>query len=257
MPEWSEHAIILTNRPHGEQAALLTLLTERQGRHAGLVHGGRSSKQRGNLQPGNWVEASWRARLSEQLGHFRCEIVTSWPAFFFHDPLRLLAVTAATQLADRALAERHPYPRLYRALCELLQTLKQEPDILTWGGAYVSWECLLLAELGYGMDLSSCALTGAVEDLAYISPKTGRAAARAAAAPWAERLLALPGFMIKKGPPGNFRELQDGLYLTGFFLQRYVSLRSASARDEGTVLPAARQQLATAIQKKRTASIGA
>ncbi len=234
--EWSDEGIVLAARRHGEGALVVSLLTLAHGRHAGLVHGGGSARARGVYQPGNRVSAHWRARLEEHLGSYRCELVVGEAARLMDDPARLGALTSACALIEAGLAERAPHPALYRGTLALIDALAG-PD---WGRAYVRWELALLAELGFGLDLGSCAATGVTEGLAYVSPKTGRAVSLAAGAPWRDRLLALPGFLIEPaGAAGNGGEAEvlAGLRLTGHFLERHVF--SESQRG----MPAARTRL--------------
>ncbi len=231
--DWSEEGIVLAARRHGESAAIVTLLTRGHGRHAGLVRGGGGRRAHGLYEPGNRVQATWRARLSEHLGNWRCEPLASPAAAMLDDPLRLAALAAAAGLAEAALPEREPHPRAYDGFGRLTDTLQAgaEPD---WLAAYVRWELDLLAELGFGLDLARCALTGAAEDLAWVSPRSGRAASRQAAMRWGDRLLPLPAFLVAGGPADRLAAL-DGLRLTAFFLERHVFAQRA---DSGGMPPA-------------------
>ena len=233
--DWNDEGFVLSARRHGENALIVSLLTLDHGRHAGLVRGGSSARSRGIYQPGNLVRAEWRARLAEHLGTYRCELAQSIAAVHLHAPLPLLALSAATTLIDLALPEREPVPYLYRTLEGLLAALG-EPG---WQAYYVRWELDLLGELGFGLDLSQCAATGSAEDLAFVSPKSGRAVSIAAAAPYRERLLPLPAFLLdeKRGTPSS-ADIADGLALTGYFLKRHVLGENRAS------LPAARERLA-------------
>lgn len=222
--EWQAPAIVLHARPHGEAGAIVSLLTSEQGRHHGLAKGGLSRAQAPLWQPGNLVEARWVGRLPEQLGAISAEMVHPAAALAMDDPLALALLAAACALAEGALPEREPHPRCFEALVALVARLP--------GGArplladYVRWEALLLAELGYGLDLAACAVTGQTEDLGFVSPRSGRAVSQAAAGPWRERLLPLPGFLLEAAdrPGANARpgpaEWLAGLRLTGHFLAR-------------------------------------
>lgn len=229
--EWTAPAIILDLRPHGEGGAVATLLTEAHGRHAGLARGGTSRAQAALWQPGNLVEARWVARLPDQLGTLSAELVHPAAALAMEDPLALAALRAACALAEGALPEREAHPRIFHGLVAFIATLARGTDLAL--PDLVRWEADLLAELGYGLDLSTCAVTGGHEDLAYVSPRSGRAVSAGAAGEWRERLLPLPAFLLGQGPSGPADWLA-GLRLTGHFLARDVF----GTRHQG--LPAAR-----------------
>ncbi len=218
--DWRDQGYVLTARRHGETDAILTLLTRDHGRHLGLVKGGASRARRPLMEPGNLVEANWRARLSEQLGHYRIEPVRACSAMFLDDPLRLSALSAACATLEAALPERESHPDLFEALSSLLEALARARD--DWPAEYVRWEAHLLTGLGFGLDLKSCALTGATDDLAFVSPRTGRAASREAAKPYEDRLLALPAFLIDAHAHATQADIAAGLRLTGHFLQGQV-----------------------------------
>jgi len=245
--QWSDEAIVLSARKHGETAAIATLITRLHGRHAGLVRDGAGRRARGVLQPGNEVTAIWRARLAEHLGSFSCELVRAWPAALMTEPLRLAGLSAACALVDAALPEREPYERLFESLSDLLGRIDRAAD---WPADYVCWEVGLLRHLGFGLDLGSCAVTGATEDLAYVSPKSGRAVTARAAAPYRARLLELPGFLAGGEWDGSSLSISAGLALTGFFLERHVF------DPQGTRLPASRTRLMDYFLHKTTISSG-
>ncbi|MCB1884180.1 MAG: DNA repair protein RecO [Geminicoccaceae bacterium] len=219
--EWRDEGIVLSRRALGERDALLVLFTPDHGRHLGIVKGGAGRRRGPLLQPGNRLEATWRARLERHLGQFDLEAIRLYPAGFLDRPRELAALASALVLLDVTLPERDPHPRLYAALLALLEHLAASaPD---WPAAYVEFELLLLAELGFGLDLASCAVTGEGRDLAYVSPKTGRAVSRGAAGEWASRLLPLPAFLIGEAPaevPAG--EIAQGLRLAGHFLNRHI-----------------------------------
>jgi DNA repair protein RecO (recombination protein O) len=220
---WTDEAIVLAARPHGETSLLVQLLTREHGRHAGLARGGRSPKSRAAWEPGTLIEAHWQARLEEHLGHLRAELLHAHASAVLGDPARLACLAAVAAVAEAALPEREPHERLYAATKELLGRLERGEG---WAEAYVEWELLLLAELGFGLDLERCGATGATHDLTHVSPKTGRAVSAAAAAPYLDRLLALPPFLQRPlpDPPPQAGEgdVAAGLRLTGFFLGRHV-----------------------------------
>ncbi len=227
--DWRDEGALLAVRPHGESAAIVEVFTALHGRHAGVVHGGASRRMVPVLQPGAQLDLAWRARLDAHIGTFRVEPVRARAATILNDRTALAGLAAVCALAAFALPEREPQPALYAATTRLLDALAAgEP----WPVAYVRWELLLLRTLGFGLDLASCALTGQTHDLAYVSPKTGRAVSRGAAGEWANRLLPLPAFFVAPTPPTSAdptsadptsadptsADLAAGLRLTGHFL---------------------------------------
>jgi len=217
--EWSDRGIVLSARPHGESSAVVTALTESHGRHAGLVRGARRA---GTFEPGNVVQLRWRARLEDHLGNFTAELVHSHAAALLDDPLRLAALAAACALLEAALPERERHGKVFESLAALLAGLESAGP-LEWQAAFVRFERDLLRDLGFGLDLSECAATGARDTLAFVSPRTGRAVSHEAGQPYREKLLALPAFLASPDtPPKDTGEIVQGLYLTGFFLERHV-----------------------------------
>jgi len=220
---WTDVGFILSCRKHGESSVILHAFTEEHGRAAGLVRGGAGRRLRGVLQTGNEVELTWRSRLAEQLGTFVVEPRKSYMAALFDAPMALLASSAALSLLDVALPEREPHPKLYEATRLLFTSLDQGLD--HWPSLLVRWELGLLAEVGYGLDLSNCAATGATEDLIYVSPKSARSVSRGAGEPYHDKLLRLPPFLsVDSGgsTATSSQEILDGLSLTGYFLQKLV-----------------------------------
>ncbi|TCH96498.1 DNA repair protein RecO [Roseococcus sp. SYP-B2431] len=216
--EWMAPAIVLSGRPHGETGVVVTLLTEAHGRHAGLAKGGASRAQAALWQPGNLIEARWVGRLADQLGAVSGEMVHAAAARAMDDPLALSILLAACAVAEGALPEREAHPACFHGLVRVIAALARGPeDALP---LLVQWEAGLLAELGYGLDLTSCAATGATEGLVWVSPRSGRAVSEAAGAPYAGRLLALPAFLRDDTKPSYVQEWLAGLRLTGFFLSR-------------------------------------
>jgi len=217
--EWQDEGIVLSSHRHGESAAIVTLMTRAHGRHAGLVRGGMGRRLRGIYQSGNLISAAWRARLEEHLGSFVCELVTNHAARLLDEPERLAGLSSACALMETALPEREPHEDVYKDFLTLLSGLEGEG----WAAAYVQWEISLLADLGFGLDLTSCAATGETQGLAFVSPKTGRAVSAAAGQPYHDKLLTLPEFLTHPGAsPPFFRDMEQGLALTGFFLRRHV-----------------------------------
>lgn len=216
--EWTDEGIVLGARKHGESGAVAHLLTREHGRHAGLVRGGASPKLRATLQPGTLVRARWRARLPEHLGSLTLEPVKAHASDLFDNPIALAGLTAACAVAETALPEREAHPGVFEGLRVLLEAL----GVPWWPSIYVRWELGLLKELGFGLDLSRCAATGGNDQLAYVSPKSGRAVSLSAGEPYRELMLPLPNFLLGGGGAGDAAQVADGLKLTAFFLERHV-----------------------------------
>lgn len=227
--DWTDRGIVLSARKHGETSLIVQLLTAEHGRHAGLVRGGASSRARGLYQPGNLVAAQWRARLAEHLGNFSCEMIHGGAALLMDDGARLAALSSASALVESALPEREPYADVFESLSALLDALGHPG----WEAAYVRFELGLLASLGFGLDLARCAATGANDDLAFVSPKSGRAVSLSAGEAWRDKLLALPRFLLLDEAPVA-GAVGQGLALTGYFLERHVFA------PQGQRMPAAR-----------------
>lgn len=238
---WDDEAIVLSVRPHGETVAIAEVFTRAHGRHLGLVHGGRSRRLRPTLQPGNHVNATWKARLAEHLGSLTVELQRGHAAVAMADAAALDGLSSLTTLL-RLLPERDPHPDLFELTLFVLGFLD---DADVWPALVVRWELALLDEMGAGLDLSRCAATGREDGLVYVSPKSGRAVSAEAGAPYADRLLRLPRFLRRtSGGAGGSglaigaEDLADGFALTGHFLASRVM--SATA---GGQLPDARERL--------------
>ena len=217
--EFTDEAFVLAARAHGETGAIVELLTESHGRWAAHVAGGASRKMRSFLQPGARVIARYRARTTDQLGSASLEPIGEGPAALFDDPLALAGLSAAAAVAAAALPEREPHAGAFAAF-EALAAAFAFPDI--WPAVFVRFEGGLLEELGFGLDLSRCAATGAVDDLVYVSPRTGRAVSRSAGEPYRERLLALPPFLLSSQGGLSAGDVEKGLMITGHFLESHV-----------------------------------
>lgn len=242
--DWRDTGFVLAAKRHGESGLIVELLTAEHGRHAGLVRGGQSPRRRALFQPGNRVVAGWRGRLPEHLGMLECELIDATAARFLDDADRLAALSSASALLLASLPEREPHPDVYVAFTGLLGAF-DSPD---WPRAYVLWECGLLAALGFGLDLTCCAVTGATEDLTHVSPRTGRAVSRAAAAPYRDKLLPLPRFLWRE--EGTTRaEIAAGLALTEHFLIHYL------LAPHGRGLPEARIRFAERMRRPTAAGI--
>jgi DNA repair protein RecO (recombination protein O) len=238
--EWRDQGILLSARRHGETSAIIEVFTPEQGRHAGVVRGGTSRKIAPSLQPGAQLDLAWRARLEDHIGAFTVEPLRSRAAVAMQDRLALAGLNAVTALLAFCLPEREPHPALYRRSEALLDMLGQG-DV--WPLAYLKWELRLLEEMGYALDLDSCAVTGATEGLVYVSPKTGRAVSAKGAGEWADRLLPLPP--VLRGGAGSDAEVAQGLVTTGHFLTAHL------ARDlGGKPLPEARARFIDAFSRR-------
>lgn len=221
MTSLSAEAIICAVRTHGEHGAILRALTEEAGLVAGYVRGGRSRRLRPILMPGNLVALELRARTEEQLAGATAELLTS-RAPLLAEPLPAAAIDWATSLTAATLPESQPYPALYAALSAVLDAIGAASSARQWAGALARYEQLLLAELGFGMNLDECVVTGASDDLAFVSPKSGGAVSAAAAAGYEARLMRLPPFLRAADANPSLPDVIDGLAITGHFLDRDV-----------------------------------
>jgi DNA repair protein RecO (recombination protein O) len=214
--EWEAPAIVLDTRRFGEGDAVATVMTAEHGLHRGLARGGTSRAGAPVWQAGNLVQIRWVARLSDQLGSFSAEMIHPGAAMAMDDAMTLAMLSAACAVAEGVLPEREPHPRVFEALVGLIANLPRGIDMLT---DLVRWESLLLSDLGYGLDLAQCAVTGQRIGLAFVSPRTGRAVTAAASGLWKDRLMVLPGFLAGGNAAGP-EDWRDGLRLTGHFLAR-------------------------------------
>jgi DNA repair protein RecO (recombination protein O) len=237
--QWTDAGFVVALRRHGESAVIVELLTREHGRHLGLVRGGQSPRLRAVLQPGNEVVAAWRGRLSEHLGAVSCELVRAHAARLIDDPDRLAGLAAAAALITATLPEREPHADVFGSFATLIEALDSSPG---WPARYVGWECTLLASLGFGLELTRCAVTGATADLAYVSPRTGRAVSREAGRPYHDKLLPLPDFLWREGAVDE-AQIAAGMRLTEHFLLHHVLL------PHGRTLPPARSRLAARLRQ--------
>jgi len=252
--EWRDEALVLSGRPHGETSLIAAVLTREHGLHMGLVRGGVSKAARGLWQPGNRLHVTWKARMADHLGTLSGEMADAMAARVMGEADRLAILTAACAVAGCVLSERDPLAAVYddtAALFALLANPDEPPQAPTpgaaLGAAYVMWELGLLTDLGFGLDLSVCAATGAKDGLVYVSPKSGRAVSASAGEPWRDRLLPLPAFLQDGSDPHTVTVagVADGLRLTGFFLNRHLF----GARN--TAPPPARSRLAERMSQDR------
>jgi len=238
--DWTDEGIVLGVRRHGEANAILEVMTRAHGRHLGLVRGGFGSRQRPILQPGNSVRATWRARLDEHLGTYTVEGLNLRAGSFLTSAHAVYAITHLAALI-RLLPERDPHEGIFEALETIVDHLE---DAAAAGALIVRFELQLLAELGFGLDLQSCAATEATSDLAFVSPKSGRAVSREAGEAWRDKLLPLPSFLSSgTGALPSAAELADAFALTGYFLSRHMF------EPRGVSLPDARTHLIAAVAR--------
>ncbi len=253
--------MILAIRRHGETSAIVRAFARDHGVVAGVVRGAYSKTQRGIMQLGNVVAASWSARLPEQMGSFKFEPQQSYAALVMQREEKLAMLTSACALLEQSLPERHPYPVLYDALLAFLGLLSEEDRHIALWQAYIRFELLMLAESGYGLDLTRCAATGQTDDLLYVSPKSGRAVSREAGEPYKDKLLKLPTFLCHPGEGRDPRQstgknhgmdaslrwhdeqIADGLLLTSYFLEHWL------LEPNGKKLPPARSRLQQILYK--------
>lgn len=221
--DWRDEGILLSRRRHGENAAIVDVFTAEHGRHAGVVRGGAGRRLAPILQPGAQLDVTWRARLEDHLGSYQVEPVRSRAVAAMGDRLSLAGLNTVTALVEFCLPERQAHPEFYQRTVRLLDLLDQ---IGVWPLAYLLWECELLDEMGYGLDLTVCAVTGQTDGLAYVSPRTGRAVSATGAGEWANRLLPLPPCLRGEGPAPD-TEIGQGLRTTGYFLEHRVAAELA------------------------------
>lgn len=246
--EWRDTGILLTVRPHGETSVIIEILTAEHGRHAGIIRGGASRKLRPVLQPGAQLGVIWQARLESHLGAFRAEPEMSRSVDLMQSRLCLEAANSVFSLLSVCLPEREPVAYLYARTKALLDHVA---DDLNWLANYVQWEIALLREVGFGLDLETCAATGSRDDLVYVSPRSGRAVSRGAGAPYHDRLLKLPAFLRDNFEPAEPGSIAEGLALTGYFLKNFT------APALGKVgLPPARARLVELLDQRRRQSEG-
>jgi len=238
--DWRDTGILLTMRRHGESAAIIEVFSEQHGRHAGVVQGGASRRYAPILQPGAQLALAWRARLEDHIGTFSVEPITSRAAGLMEDAGRLAAFGSISALLTQVMPEREPHPQLYSLTINLVDALAGGQP---WVDDYIGWEVLLLRDLGYGLDLNQCAVSGSHEDLTYVSPKSGRAVARGAAGQWVDQLLPLPE-VLRGGAAEGLDDVLNALKTTGYFLEH--RLFPSLGKDK---LPEARGRLLASLRR--------
>lgn len=240
--DWQDTGCVLIARRHSETSAIVEVFTETHGRHAGVVRGASSRRIAPTLQPGTQVAVAWRARLEEHLGSYTIEPIRSRSAVMMGGRLELAALNAITALLTFSLPEREAHPRLYSQTIALLDMIGETP---AWPLAYLHWELALLEEMGFGLDLTTCAVTGSTDGLKYVSPKSGRAVSEAGAGQWKDHLLPLPPCLLRV-ENRDMNGIAEGLQSTGYFLKNWL----APALGDRP-LPAARQRFADLHTRKR------
>ena len=240
--EWRDTGILLSVRPHGETSVIAEVFSAEHGRHAGVIRGGISRKLKPVLQPGAQLSVVWQARLESHLGSFRVEPTQSRTADLMEARVCLEAANSIFALLSRCLAEREAAPYLYAKTVAVLDHIEDDPG---WLADYVRWEIVLLREVGFGLDLESCAATGVRDNLIYVSPKSGRAVSAQAGAPYSDRLLKLPGFLLNRDARILSGDLCTGMRLSGYFLEHSVMPTHGK-----TDLPAARGRLLDLMEKR-------
>ncbi len=217
--EWRDEGILLWVRRHGEKNAVIEALSADHGRHAGLVRGGASNSVSSLLQPGAQLSLEWNARLSEHLGNYKIDLIRSRAATIMTDRARLACLNVISALLVQFLPEREPNKDIYLLTVDLVDALAEGDRF--WPFRYAQWELKLLEVLGFGLDLSKCASTGQTDDLTFVSPRSGRAVCRTAGAPFADRMLPLPAFLLDGRSP-QFGDAREALRMTGYFLHNWV-----------------------------------
>jgi len=219
MLNWRDQALILSGRRFGENGLILDILTAHQGRRRGLVHGGASRRRRADFEAGNALTVTWTARLEEQLGRFElAELTQARAATYLDQPAALNALLTVCAVLRDVLDEGDKAgSALYRPTSLLLDGLE---NWTLWPALYARWELGLLSALGFGLDLSCCALSGATDGLSHVSPKTGRAVRADEAGAYIDRLFRLPAFLTDTGADATQADIQDALHLTGYFVEK-------------------------------------
>ena len=236
MERWTDQGIVLSARAHGEGGAVVALLTENNGRHAGYVHGAQSKNKRAMIEPGSQVKAEWSARSIDSLGTFALEPEGGLPIGVLDDSLKLGAMLSACSICDAALPEREGHAGLYHGLVQLMEALEGD----YWAVSYVMWEISLLKELGFRLELDKCAAKGDPDTLTYVSPKSGRAVSEVEAKPYKDKLLLLPNFLRPEGTrsecAGDAKDVALGLKLSGHFLEHWVFAHHTKGVPESRIM---------------------
>lgn len=216
---WSSEGFVLSLKPHNEKSYILEVLTREHGKHKGLIRGVHSKNIRSIIEPGNEITAHWSGRLETHLGNYSVEGIKSWSSLILSERERLCALTSACSLITTTIAEKQPNENIYSGLKFLIQILTSNNN--EWIKDYIIWELNLLTEIGYGLDLSKCAVTNEKNNLVYVSPSTGSAVTEAGAGTYKNKLLRLPKFLIDSKISISKEDIDDGLKLSEFFLKKW------------------------------------
>ena len=250
MPEWNDSGIILSAKKYGEKGLIINLLTQEHGRHLGWVNINRNRKNISEIQVGNIVQAFWKARLSDQMGHYKIEVISSVSGKIFDDRLKLQALSSVCSLIDIFLPERESYIKIYKATIAFINmiTLIDDDKKLLWLEGYVKWEIGVLSSIGYSLDLSKCAVTGEKNNLCFVSPKTGKAVTQKGAGNYAPKLFRLPYFLggIKDKTSDFYRDILLGLKITTYFFKN--KLLTSFNNNKLIKLPDSRSRLIEMIE---------
>ena len=239
--KWDDTGLILSSRKYGDNSLILSVLTKDHGKHSGFVRHKVTKKNSFIYEIGNVINVTWTGRLEDQLGYYKCELIKSYSYNFFDNALNLSALNSFCEMQNKFLPEREVYKSLYEESLNFLKIVNYTS--YNWLYSYIKWELLFLADLGYGIDLSCCAVTGVNEDLKYVSPRTGRAISSNAAGTWKKRLLKLPKFLITTEESDvNKSDILDGINLTSFFLKKHLS-------NLGLKLPQSRDRFINELQR--------
>jgi len=232
---WTDDAFVLSSKRHGESSVVLNLFTKNRGKHAGFLRGVNKKNTKSIIQPGNLVRANWRSRIEENLGTYNLELIESFPSNFLYNPIYLLTLSSVCSLCNETLPERESFPSIYSGVNEVINLTSEYKEVLI--SKYIFFELDMLSALGFGLDLSSCVLTGSKKNLAWVSPKSGKAVSYDSGLEYSDKLLYLPHFLIKKYYSKDIGEIYKGLVLTGYFLKKFLY------KDLGKNLPLNRIRL--------------
>jgi DNA repair protein RecO (recombination protein O) len=216
---FEDDGFVLSAKPYAETGAIVHILTRENGHIKAHVAGGASRRLKPYLQPASHVSVSYRARTSEQLGSVTLEPLGEGAAFVFDDPAALLGVQTACVMTQAVLPEREAFQGVYHGFEALMSAFRLKA---VWPYIYVRFETGLLEALGFGLDLSICAVTQSADDLIYVSPRSGRAVSRTAGLPYHDKLLQLPQFLLASQAPLLPDDLRAGFDLTGFFFEKHI-----------------------------------
>ena len=238
---WTDDAFVLSSKRYGESSLIINLLTKNRGRYSGFLRSVNKKNMRSVIQPGNLVRVNWRSRIEESLGTYNLELIESSSSNFLYNPIHLLTLSSICSICNETLPERESFPTIYSDVYNLFTLFNKYKEVLI--SKYIFFELEMLSALGFGLDLSSCVVTGKKENLVWISPKSGKAVSYDIGVEYSNKLLDLPSFLIEKKYSNNMSEIYKGLILTGYFLKKF--LYSELGKD----LPLNRSRLVEKIEK--------